>query len=184
MHGVGVSPVCRASATPHTGDAPAPHRSLATRVFHLTLAGASCWYDKAMPTFKKIACFGGVYNNYLALEAAISDAKERRAEALFCLGDLGRLRAAPRPCVSAHARPQRAVHSGKLRRFYWQRTRRLPMRLHRSARQPLRPNQLRLHARQYIARQSRIFKSAAQRTSHQPWAAAGAALSWQSAESE
>jgi len=39
--------------------------------------------------FEIIAVFGGVYNNALALEAVIRDAKERGAEALYCLGDLG-----------------------------------------------------------------------------------------------
>jgi predicted phosphodiesterase len=42
-----------------------------------------------MDTFTRIAVFGGVYNNYLALEAAVRDARRRGAEALFCLGDLG-----------------------------------------------------------------------------------------------
>lgn len=37
----------------------------------------------------RIACFGGIYSNYLALEAAIHDARRRGVEALFCLGDLG-----------------------------------------------------------------------------------------------
>ena len=37
----------------------------------------------------KIAVFGGIYNNYLALEAAIVDATRRGAERLYCLGDLG-----------------------------------------------------------------------------------------------
>lgn len=36
-----------------------------------------------------IAFFGGIYNNYLALETAIADAKRRGAEDIFCLGDLG-----------------------------------------------------------------------------------------------
>jgi diadenosine tetraphosphatase ApaH/serine/threonine PP2A family protein phosphatase len=36
-----------------------------------------------------IAFFGGIYNNYLALEAAIRDARGRGADRLFCLGDLG-----------------------------------------------------------------------------------------------
>jgi diadenosine tetraphosphatase ApaH/serine/threonine PP2A family protein phosphatase len=40
-------------------------------------------------TYQRIAVFGGVYNNYLALEVAIQDAQRRGAEALFCLGDLG-----------------------------------------------------------------------------------------------
>ncbi len=39
--------------------------------------------------FDRVAAFGGVYSNHLALEAAIEDAKARGAEALFCLGDLG-----------------------------------------------------------------------------------------------
>ena len=37
----------------------------------------------------KLAVFGGVYNNYLALEAAIADARRRGAQEIFCLGDLG-----------------------------------------------------------------------------------------------
>jgi diadenosine tetraphosphatase ApaH/serine/threonine PP2A family protein phosphatase len=39
--------------------------------------------------YRRIAVFGGVYNNYLALEATLADARRRGAEALFCLGDLG-----------------------------------------------------------------------------------------------
>ena len=37
----------------------------------------------------KLAFFGGVYNNYLALEAAIEDARHRGAHDMYCLGDLG-----------------------------------------------------------------------------------------------
>lgn len=37
----------------------------------------------------KIAVFGGVYNNYLALEALVEDALKRGVEKLYCLGDLG-----------------------------------------------------------------------------------------------
>jgi len=37
----------------------------------------------------KIAFFGGIYNNYLALEAAIEDANQRGVERMYCLGDLG-----------------------------------------------------------------------------------------------
>ncbi len=39
--------------------------------------------------YETIAVFGGVYNNALALEAVIEDAKSRGAEALYCLGNLG-----------------------------------------------------------------------------------------------
>ena len=38
---------------------------------------------------RRIALFGGVYNNAPALEAAIADARRRGAETLYCLGDLG-----------------------------------------------------------------------------------------------
>lgn len=37
----------------------------------------------------KLAFFGGIYNNYLALEAAIHDAQRRGVERMYCLGDLG-----------------------------------------------------------------------------------------------
>lgn len=37
----------------------------------------------------RIACFGGVYSNYLALEQAIGDARQRGVDAIYCLGDLG-----------------------------------------------------------------------------------------------
>ena len=37
----------------------------------------------------RIAVFGGIYNNYLALEAALADAQRRGAEAVYCLGDMG-----------------------------------------------------------------------------------------------
>ena len=37
----------------------------------------------------KIAVFGGIYNNYLALEALVQNAYKRGAQKLYCLGDLG-----------------------------------------------------------------------------------------------
>jgi len=36
-----------------------------------------------------IAVFGGVYNNYLALEATLRDARAHGATAFYCLGDMG-----------------------------------------------------------------------------------------------
>jgi predicted phosphodiesterase len=39
--------------------------------------------------YRRIAVFGGVYNNYLALEATLEDARKRAVEAVFCLGDMG-----------------------------------------------------------------------------------------------
>lgn len=40
-------------------------------------------------TSTRIACFGGIYNNYLALEVAIRDARSRGVDEIFCLGDMG-----------------------------------------------------------------------------------------------
>jgi diadenosine tetraphosphatase ApaH/serine/threonine PP2A family protein phosphatase len=39
--------------------------------------------------YKRIAVCGGVYSNYLALDAALRDSKRRGVDAIFCLGDLG-----------------------------------------------------------------------------------------------
>jgi hypothetical protein len=39
--------------------------------------------------YGRIAVFGGVYSNHLALEALLEDASRRGAEARYCLGDLG-----------------------------------------------------------------------------------------------
>ncbi|MFQ5846757.1 MAG: metallophosphoesterase family protein [Candidatus Methylomirabilales bacterium] len=38
---------------------------------------------------RRIAVFGGIYSNYLALEATLEDIRRREVEAVFCLGDLG-----------------------------------------------------------------------------------------------
>lgn len=40
-------------------------------------------------SYERIAAFGGVYSNHLALAAAIEDATRRGVDAMFCLGDLG-----------------------------------------------------------------------------------------------
>jgi len=39
--------------------------------------------------FGRVAVFGGVYSNRLALAAVLADAARRGAEAVYCLGDLG-----------------------------------------------------------------------------------------------
>lgn len=39
--------------------------------------------------FHRVAVFGGIYSNHRALARALDDARERGAEALYCLGDLG-----------------------------------------------------------------------------------------------
>jgi predicted phosphodiesterase len=38
---------------------------------------------------ERIAVFGGIYNNYLALQAALRDIRGRGVDAIYCLGDLG-----------------------------------------------------------------------------------------------
>lgn len=40
-------------------------------------------------SYRRIAVFGGVYSNYLALTATLEDAGRRDVDAMFCLGDLG-----------------------------------------------------------------------------------------------
>jgi diadenosine tetraphosphatase ApaH/serine/threonine PP2A family protein phosphatase len=38
---------------------------------------------------RRIALFGGIYSNHLALAEALADARRRRVDAVYCLGDLG-----------------------------------------------------------------------------------------------
>jgi diadenosine tetraphosphatase ApaH/serine/threonine PP2A family protein phosphatase len=42
-----------------------------------------------IPQYARVALFGGIYSNHLALRAAIDEARRRGAEHLVCLGDLG-----------------------------------------------------------------------------------------------
>ena len=37
----------------------------------------------------RVALFGGIYSNHLALAEALADARRRGADALYCLGDVG-----------------------------------------------------------------------------------------------
>ncbi len=41
------------------------------------------------PEYTRIACLGGIYSNYLALESALEDIAARDVDAIYCLGDLG-----------------------------------------------------------------------------------------------
>lgn len=43
----------------------------------------------SLPCHSRVALLGGIYNNYLALSAAIADARRRGVDAIYCLGDLG-----------------------------------------------------------------------------------------------
>lgn len=42
-----------------------------------------------MSPYQRVACFGGIYSNYLALSAAVQDARSKGVDGLWCLGDLG-----------------------------------------------------------------------------------------------
>jgi len=44
---------------------------------------------EAQNSSERVAFFGGVYSNYLALEALFEDARARGVRRLYCLGDLG-----------------------------------------------------------------------------------------------
>ena len=72
----------------------------------------------AMPDRTRIAVFGGVYNNYLALQAVLADAYSARRGRYLLFGRPRRLWAAPRPCFSVAARLRRSVHPRKLRQFH------------------------------------------------------------------
>jgi len=37
----------------------------------------------------RLALFGGIYSNYCALETALADARRRKVDAVYCLGDMG-----------------------------------------------------------------------------------------------
>ncbi len=45
--------------------------------------------ERDVPRYRRIAAFGGVYSNHLALAEAVADAGRRGADAVICLGDLG-----------------------------------------------------------------------------------------------
>jgi predicted phosphodiesterase len=69
--------------------------------------GGADW-GAAKPGFRRIAAFGGIYSNHLALEAAVADARERGVEAMVCLGDLGAFGPHPDkvfPILRAHRIP-------------------------------------------------------------------------------
>ncbi len=45
--------------------------------------------QELLTEYRRVAVFGGVYNNAPALEATLDDARRRDVEAIFCLGDMG-----------------------------------------------------------------------------------------------
>ena len=45
--------------------------------------------QERLAEYRRVALFGGVYNNALSLRAMLEDAKRRDVEAVFCLGDMG-----------------------------------------------------------------------------------------------
>jgi hypothetical protein len=85
----------------------------------------------------RVALLGGIYSNHIALARTLADAKARQVDAVYCLGDLGAFGPHPTSCFRCSAMPA-CERSGELRRLARAGARRLPVRLHRSARQPLR----------------------------------------------
>lgn len=49
---------------------------------------------------EKIALFGGVYSNHIALEEVIKDAKKKNISKIYCLGDLGAFGPNPNKAIS------------------------------------------------------------------------------------
>src|SRR5690242_6844812 len=62
---------------------------LATRAISLARSAPMPPVDNMMPEFERIAVFGGIYSNHLALSATVHDARRRGVEACYSLGDLG-----------------------------------------------------------------------------------------------
>ena len=97
------------------------------------------------------AVFGGVYNNWLALEATLDDAARRGARAAYCLGDLGGFGPHPDRVFPILQARDVGVLQGNYDHSIGHDLGRLRLRLHRSARQPLRAALVRLHARAHVA---------------------------------
>src|SRR5262249_28237667 len=62
---------------------------LATPAINLGPSVPTLPVGEVMPELSRIAVFGGIYSNHLALEAALRDVRRRAVDAVFCLGDLG-----------------------------------------------------------------------------------------------
>jgi hypothetical protein len=55
----------------------------------LVLHASRTMSTAARAEYRRIAVFGGLYSNSLALEAMLEDARRHDVEAVFCLGDMG-----------------------------------------------------------------------------------------------
>src|SRR5437899_3455558 len=62
---------------------------LATPVTSTARSAPTLPVDNVMPELSRIAVFGGIYSNHLALAAALQDARRLGVDAFYCLGDLG-----------------------------------------------------------------------------------------------
>lgn len=54
-----------------------------------------------MPDVVRLAVFGGIYNNYLALDAVLADARAAGVDEVLCLGDVGAFGPHPNRSVEA-----------------------------------------------------------------------------------
>lgn len=86
-------------------------------------AGSAGGPDLLAGDYRRVAFFGGIYSNYLALEAALKLARSLRAEAIFALGDFGAfgphpdrtldlLRAEGIPCIRGNYEESLATGAG------------------------------------------------------------------------
>ena len=55
----------------------------------LTARSRRAVLSRELPAYERVVLFGGVYNNYLALEALLDRCRELGVDAIFCLGDIG-----------------------------------------------------------------------------------------------
>ena len=129
------------------GETLRPVPAAARRLLHLPRVRCD------VPDVTRLALFGGVYSNSRALAAALG----RRARARRRRGVLPRRpRRASARIPTASSRSSASTASSRSRATTRSRSsdgrERLPLRLHRPARQPLRADLLRLHARAHVAR--------------------------------
>ena len=64
-------------------------QDITTGILGGTAASEAPRLAKALGSPKRYAVFGGIYNNWLSLEATLADARKRGCERVYCLGDLG-----------------------------------------------------------------------------------------------
>ena len=70
-----------------------------------------------LPGYQRVAVFGGVYNNYLALEALLDRCRVLEVDGIFCLGDIGGFGPFPDRCYPFPSKRRHSNHRRELRHF-------------------------------------------------------------------